>query len=305
MTKKRPAAKKGAEKSAHKHWASAKAKKGKGKKHIFRGMWKGSISFGLVNIPISLASAQEAEKIHFRLLDKKDKSPVGYKNINKRTGQEIQRSEIVKGYEAEKGEFVIMTDADFKKANVKATSTIEIEDFVGLDDLDPLLFEKPYYVVPREGGEKGYVLLREVLARTEKVAIAKIVLHTVQRLTAIMVRDDYLILEILRFADEIKEVHEVDFLDESVKKTRVSEREIAVATQLVEGMTSPWDSEKYRNTYREDLMKLIRLKMKKGTVSVEDIPHDEIEETETNVVDLTALLKKSLGAAKKPKKGSA
>lgn len=290
--------------------AATKAKKrwrkpSKEKKTAYRGMWKGSISFGLVNIPISLVSAEEAEKIHFRLLDKKDNAPVGYKNINKRTGREIQRSQIVKGYEAEKGEFVIMTDADFKKANVRATSTIDIEDFVGIDDIDPLLFERPYYIVPREGGEKGYVLLREVLKRTEKSAIAKVVLHTVQRLTSIMVRGDYLILEILRFADEVKEVDEVDFLDDDVKNTKVSEREVAVATQLVEGMTSPWNSDKYRNTYREDLMKLIKAKMKKGTTSVEDISHDQIEETETNVVDLTELLKKSLGTTKKSKKGTA
>lgn len=267
-----------------------------------RSLWKGSISFGLVNVPVVLVSAQQAEKIHFRLLDKRDHSPVGYKNINKRTGDDIRRENIVKAFELEKNEYVIMSDADFKKANVKATSTIDIEDFVFLDEVDPLLFERPYYILPQKGGEKGYVLLREVLSRTKKAAIAKIVLHTVQRLAAILVKGDYLILEILRFADEIKEVDEVDFLDPSVNNARVSEREINVATQLVDGMSNDWSPKKYRNTYREDLMKLIKAKSKRGgAVAVAEVPTDSADESSSNVVDLTALLKKSLDVTKKPK----
>jgi DNA end-binding protein Ku len=268
-----------------------------------RGLWKGSIAFGLVNIPILLESAQQEEKIHFRLLDKRDHSPVGYKQINKKTEEEISHKDIVKGYEYEKGEYVLMSDADFKKANPKATKTIDIEDFVALKDVDPLLFDRPYYVIPQKGGEKGYVLLREVLEKTGKAAVAKIVLHTVQHLALLVAREDYIVLELLRFADEVKELHEVDYLDAGTKRTHVTQREIEVAEQLVQGMSSQWRPDKYQNTYRDDLMKLIKNKIKRGaTAEVEEVePAGDTEESAANVIDLTALLKKSLNASKKPR----
>lgn len=264
-----------------------------------KGVWNGSIAFGLVNIPVVLESAQQDEKIHFRLIDKRDHSPIGYKQINKATGKEVTRDAIVKGYEYEKGQYILMSEADFKKANVKATGLIDIEDFVDVHDIDPMLFEKPYYVLPRKGGEKGYVLLREVLKRTNRAAIAKIVLHTVQHLVTIMARGEYLILEILRFANEIKEIRETKLLDPVVEKLKVSEREISVAEQLVEGMTGKWNPDKYHNTYREDLMKLIKAKVRKGgTTEVEEVDKTGVPDTATNVIDLTSLLKKSLNAAK-------
>lgn len=269
-----------------------------------RGLWKGSIAFGLVNIPIVLESAVQEEKIHFRLIDKKNHSPIGYKQINKKTGREVKRQNIIKGYEHEKGKFVLLTEADFEKANVKATRLIEIEDFVELGEVDPMLFEKPYYVIPQKGGEKGYVLLRETLKRSKKAGIAKIVLHTVQRLVALVPRGDYIGLEILRFSDEVKELHEVDYLDPSIKKIKVSDREVAVAEQLVHGMSSAWNPDKYKNTYRDDLMKLIHKKIKGGgSTSIEEVdaPTEEVADT-GNVVDLTALLKKSLNAAGKAPK---
>lgn len=263
-----------------------------------RGVWKGAIAFGLVNIPIILESAEQEKRIHFRLIDKRDHSPIGYRQINKATGKEVRRDSIVKGYEYERGQFVLMGEGDFKKANVKATGVIEIEDFVNVNDVNPMLFEKPYYVVPNHGGEKGYVLLREVLARTEKAAIAKVVLHTVQHLVMIMPRESYLVLEILRFANEIKEITEVEYLDSAVKKMKVNEREIKIAEQLVEGMTGKWNPEKYHNTYRDDLMKLINAKVRRGaTATIEDVEKVEAPPA-TNVVDLTALLKKSLTATK-------
>ncbi len=268
-----------------------------------RGLWKGSIAFGLVNIPIILESAKQEDKIHFRMLDKRDNSPVGYRQINKNTQEEINRSDIIKGYEYKKGEYVLMSDADFKHANPKATSTIDIEDFVDIAEVDPMLYDKPYYVVPQKGGEKGYVLLREVLERKQKAAVAKVILHTVQHLALLMAREDYIVLELLRFADEIKEVHEADFLEDSTKQTKVSDREISVASQLVEGMSSEWSPQKYRNTYRDDLMKLIKNKIKRGTTAaIEEVKLAETDsDSQTNVIDLTALLKKSLGQASKGK----
>lgn len=269
-----------------------------------RGLWKGSLAFGLVNIPIYLESAEQEKKIHFHLIDKRDHAPVGYKQINKSTGHEITRASVVKGYEYEKGQYVLMGEADFKKANVKATSTIEIEDFVELQEINPMLFEKPYYVLPQKGGEKGYALLREVLERTQKAAVAKIVLHTVQHLVCLMVRGDYLILEILRFANEIIEQDEADFLEPQMRDVRISPKELAVAEQLVEGMTEKWKPEKYHNTYRDDLMKLIKAKIKRGaTAEVEKIePVEEAEDT-SNVIDLTALLKRSLSGTHRKSPG--
>ncbi len=265
-----------------------------------RGLWKGAIAFGLVNIPIYLESAIQQKKIRFNLIDKHDHSPIGYKQINKQTGKEVLRTSVVKGYEYEKGEFVLLNEADFKKANAKATNTVEIEDFVDVNEIDPMLFETPYYILPQKGGEKGYILLRDVLERTEKAAVAKIVLHTVQHLVCIMAREDYLILEILRFANEIIEIKEADFFENPIEDVRVSEREISVAEKLVEGMTSHWKPEKYHNTYHEDLMKQIQYKIKHGdTAQVERIKKPAEEEFLGNVIDLTALLKKSLDSRKK------
>lgn len=269
-----------------------------------RGLWKGSISFGLVNIPIYLESATQEKKISFHLIDKIDHAPVGYKQINKATGKEINKSSVVKGYEYEKGEFVLMTETDFKKANIKATNNIEIEDFVDLSEIDPMLFEKPYYVLPQTGGEKGYVLLREALKRTDKAAIAKIVLHTVQHLVCIMAREDYLILEIMRFANEVIEIKEARFIEDKIKKTHVSDKELSVAKQLVNGMTAKWNPQKYHDTYHDDLMKQINSKIKHGkTTTVEPVESAE-PETLTNIVDLTALLKKSLSASVHKKKSA-
>ncbi|HMN67569.1 MAG TPA: Ku protein [Bdellovibrionales bacterium] len=286
-------AKKNAKPDSHKHRFGAR-----------RGIWKGSISFGLVNIPVILESAEEDKKIRFRMLDKRDNAPVGYRQINKKTQEEISRKDIVKGYEYEKGEFVLMSESDFKKANVKATSTIAIEDFVELESVDPLLFEKPYYMIPQKGSEKGYVLLRDVLKKTEKAAIATIVMHTVQHLVALIAREDYIVLEILRFANQVKELHEIDFLDNTaMRSAKISPRELAVAEQLVEGMSSDWKPDKYKDTYRDDLMKLIKNKVRRGaTAEVEEVETAAGDEDVSNVIDLTALLKKSLGGTARAKR---
>lgn len=258
-----------------------------------RGLWRGSIAFGLVNIPVTLESAQQEQKIRFHLLDKRDNGPIGYKQYNKKTGREIDRKNIIKAYECEKGQYVLLSDVDFEKANPKATRSIDIEDFISIDDIDPMLFDRPYYVVPQKGGEKSYALLREVLAKSGKAGIAKIVLHSLQHLAAIFVREDYIILELLRFADEVREISEVPRLED---KARISDRELDIAEQLVEGMTSKWDPSKYRDTYREDMMHLIEQKIKSGkTAEVDEVePAESNEEEISNVIDLTALLKKSL-----------
>ncbi|HWU42204.1 MAG TPA: Ku protein, partial [Bdellovibrio sp.] len=225
-------------------------------------IWKGSISFGLLNIPVSLQSADRSNEIHFSMLDKKDLGRIKYKKFNALTEKEVPYDRIVKGYEYEKNRFVMVNEADFKKANVKATQTIDIEDFVLLSEVDPLLFERPYYLAPQKGAEKGYYLLREALKKTKKVAIAKIVIRVKQHLVMLMPRDEYIVLEILRFAHEVKEADEVNYLKEVSKKTNYSPRELKMAEELIEGMTETWKPQKYKDTYYQDMMKVIQQKIK-------------------------------------------
>ena len=273
-----------------------------------RGLWTGSVSFGLLNIPVVIFSSKEEERLSFRMLDKRDTAPVGYKQINKATGREIDRKNIVKGYEYEKNKFVIVEKEDFEKANPRASQTIDIEDFVDLSDLDLLMFEKPYYLAPGKNGDKGYVLLYHVLKDTEKVAICKFVFHNKQHLAAIFPKGDYLILESLRFAHEVQDVATADFFDVAkFKKVKISPKELKMAKDLVHGMTSKWKHDQYKDTYQDDLLKLINQKIKTGKVE-EAEPIDDLRPT-TNDKDLLKLLEQSLKgtkphpAAAKAKKG--
>ena len=264
-----------------------------------RPLWSGSISFGLVNIPVSLFTTKEGDPIHFHMLDKKDYSRIGYKTYNKTTGKEISRDQIVKAFEYEPGQFVEITDKDMEKANPRATRTIDIEDFVDLAEVDTMLFEKPYYVVPSKGGEKGYLLLRRVMEQTDKVAIGRFVLRQKQKLVALMVHGDWLVLETLRYAREVLSTSEFGEVHDKLRDVKVSTKELQMAEELVGGMSSKWDPDKYHDTYYDDLMKMIRYKVKTGHA----IESTDLEETERasrgRVVDLMPLLKKSLDVAKK------
>ncbi|MBC7712140.1 MAG: Ku protein [Rhizobacter sp.] len=271
-----------------------------------RGIWSGAISFGLLNIPVAVMSAKEEERLSFKMLDKKNLAPIGYKQYNKATGKEVDRKDIEKAYEYGKDKFVLITQEDFLKANPKATKTIDIEDFVSIDEVDVLLFEKPYYLVPGKNGEKGYVLMRKILDETKKVAVAKFVLRSKQHLVAIMARGDYLILEMLRFAHEIQEVHEADFLDDfDLKKIKVSPKEMKAAKTLVDEMTAKWKPEQYKDTYQDELLKYIKKKIKSGDVEVSAEIEEDVEDTNTNVIDLLPFLQKGLKAGGAHKKAVA
>ena len=259
------------------------------------GIWKGSISFGLLNIPVTLKSADEAKEIHFSMLEAKTLSPIHMKRVNNK-GKEVKWNNLTKGYQYKPGKFVVMDEKDFKAANVKATQEIDIEDFVSIDDIDPMLFEKPYYLVPQKAGMKGYFLLREALSKTGKVAIAKIVIRVRQRLVAIMAKGDYLVLEILRFAHEVKEIHEVDYLSGVETHPKLNPRELKMAMALVDGMTAKWEPDKYKDTYYNDLMKRIKAKIKNGPAKVleDEEPEEKAAPSTSRVIDLMPLLKKSL-----------
>lgn len=264
-------------------------------------IWNGALSFGLLNIPVRLLKAEQEKNYHFSMLDEKDLSPIKYKKINAKTGKEVPYERIVKGYEFKKNEYVVMTDKDFKAANVEATGTIDIENFVDLHEIDFMFLEKPYYLVPEKNGEKGYFLLSEAMKKSKKAAIAKIVMRNKQHLAMIMVRGDYLVLEIMRFAHEVLEADEVGYFD-SFKKMKYSPKELSMAVDLINGMTEKWQPEHYKDTYYNDLKKIIDRKIKGGKGKViEEIELPKPAEA-TNVLDLMPLLKKSLETKKKTSK---
>ncbi len=221
-----------------------------------RAIWKGSISFGLVNIPIALYPATRKEELKFRLLRKKDLSPVNYKRVAAKDGKEVPWDEIVKGYEYEKGKFVVLGEKDFQRVDLEATQTVDIQDFVDLDEIDPMYFYKPYYLEPQKGGDKAYTLLREALADGKKVGIAKVIIKTRQYLAGVKALKHALVLELMHFAEELADAEKLHV----PKKAEVGKREKEMAEALVKSMTSKWDPAKYKDDYRDALMRSSRRK---------------------------------------------
>jgi DNA end-binding protein Ku len=264
-----------------------------------RAIWKGSISFGLVNIPIALYPATRKEELKFRLLRKKDLSPVSYKRVAQKDGKEVPWDEIVKGYEYEKGKFVVLSEKDFQRVDLEATQTVDIKDFVDLDEIDPMYFYKPYYLEPQKGGDKAYTLLREALADGKKVGIAKVVIKTRQYLAGVKALKHALVLELMHFAEELSDAEKLNV----PKKTEVGKREKEMAEALVNSMTSKWDPEKYKDDYKDALMEVIEEKVESGGEEIEEKPKEK--RPSTKVIDLVAVLQESLkaqggGAKKKP-----
>lgn len=263
-----------------------------------RAIWKGSISFGLVNIPVGLYAAETRNDISFKMLDKKTMSPIHYKRVSEESGKEVPWNETVRGYEFESGQYVVLSDADLKGAAPEATQTIDIVDFVDLEEISPLYFDKPYYLGPDKKGSKAYALLRETLRRTGKVGIAKVVIRTREYLAAVVARGDVLTLELMRYAHELRDPSE---LDVPAGKQGVSDREIDMAERLVEGMVSAWDPEKYKDSYRDDLMKMIEKRVEAGQLEKSPEPAAKAEKApRSNVIDLMALLKQSVEEGGKP-----
>ena len=266
-----------------------------------RAIWKGSITFGLVNIPVGLYSAEQREEVAFHLLDRRNMARVRYKRVNEKSNKEVPWDETVRGYEYEDGKYVVLTDQDLRRASPEKTQTVDILDFVDLEDIDPRFFDKPYYLAPDKRGAKSYALLRETLRRTRKAGIASVVIRTKQYLAAMTVHEEVLVLEILRYGHELRDW---DNLDLPKGKEGVSERELEMAERLVEGMVSKWDPDRYKDTYVNDMMTLIKQRIKSG--KTEEIDETPVERPEgAKVLDLMALLKQSVedggkGASKRP-----
>lgn len=268
-----------------------------------RSIWKGSISFGLVNIPVSLYPATHREELKFQLLRSTDLSPINYKRVAEVDGKEVPWEQIVKGYQYEKGKYVVLKDDDFKRVDIEATQTVDIIDFVQLDEVDPMYFNKPYYLEPARGGGNAYSLLRDVLKETGKAGIAKVVIKTRQHLAAVKPMKDVLVLEIMHFVDELTDSTELK-IPADAKKTGPKELEMAKA--LVEQMTDKWDPKRYTDDYSSALMKLIDEKIENGGKLAP--PRPEKEKKSGKVIDLLSVLQRSLeqtSSAKKETKRSA
>jgi DNA end-binding protein Ku len=264
-----------------------------------RAIWKGSISFGLVNIPIALYPATRREELKFRLLRKSDLSPVNYKRVAQKDGKAVSWEQIVKGYEYEKGKYVVLKDEDFERVDLEATQTVDIQDFVDQEEIDPMFFYKPYYLEPQKGGDKAYALLRDALKDSGKVGIAKVVIKTRQYLAGVKPEDGALVLELMHFADELADPEKLHV----PKKTEVGKRERNMAKSLIDSMSSKWNPEKYKDDYREALMEVIEEKVEAGGKEIEEKPKKAPKPTK--VIDLVSVLQKSLDQTGAKKKATA
>ncbi|HEX8078029.1 MAG TPA: Ku protein [Chthoniobacterales bacterium] len=264
-----------------------------------RAIWKGSISFGLVYIPIAVYPATREEKLSFRQLRATDLSPIRYKKVAEADQKEVSADQIVKGFEYERGHFVIMKEEDFAKVRIESTHSIDITDFVDLSQVDPKFFYKPYFLEPQKGGEKAYALLHKALAGTGKIGIAKVVISNREYLASVKPDGLFLVLDLMHFASEILTPEELN----NGSGTAITDKELKMAQSLVESMSTPWEPEKYRDEYRTAMMEVIEQKAQHKEVAKKPAPAMRT----TNVVDLVKVLQESLNRNQslKPKRNGA
>jgi len=259
-----------------------------------RAMWKGAIAFGLVNIPVELYSATRDHRPKFRLLHAKDESPVHYERVCQSEGKPVGWEDLVKGYEYEKGQFVVLSKDDFKTAALEKTKTVDILDFVDPKEVDERYFETPYYLQPGKGADRAYALIREAIRDSGKIGIAKIILRDAQHLAALEAIEDALVLTMMRFADELADMSEFRF----PKAGDIRPAELKMAKQLVDSLSAKWEPEKYTDEYRDNLMRVIKGKLKGKTPRLKERETPQ----QAEVIDLMARLRASLeGTAKKGK----
>jgi DNA end-binding protein Ku len=259
-----------------------------------RSLWHGAISFGLIYVPVDLYSASKDNTLPLHMLDSRDFSPVGYHRVNKSTGKEVDWAHIVKGYEYQKGRYVALSDADFKHANVKASETIEIVNFTDRAQIPSMYFDTPYYLVPRKGGEKVHALLRKALRETDKVAVATFVMRGRQHLCVVAPQGESLMLLTLRFAGELLPPVSAKTAGASGKSAAVSAAELAMAKQLVQGMSGKFEPARFKDSYRADLLRRVNDKIKKHQIHSLEVEKTPDERPKAQVIDLMEALKSSL-----------
>jgi DNA end-binding protein Ku len=264
-----------------------------------RSLWKGAISFGLVHIPVEMYPAVGEKSLDLTMLDRRDFSPVGFKRYNKGNNKEVGWDDIVKGYEYTDGEYVVLSEEDLRRANPEATQTIDILAFVDAEQVPLLYYDQPYYLAPGKGGDKVYALLRETLRKTGKIGIANVVIRVKQHLAALVCVGDVIVMNTLRYSDEIRSSDELKIPSSTSKTATISDKELKMAMALVEGMSEDWKPDEYHDTYREDILALVEKKVKaKQTKTITMPDKEKAPEKSGNVIDLVSLLQQSLG--KKP-----
>jgi DNA end-binding protein Ku len=262
-------------------------------------IWKGAISFGLVHVPVQLYPATQSEKVGFNLLDKRSIDPIGYRQINKRTGKEVTRENIVRGFEYEKDKYVVLSDDEIRSANPESTQTVDILAFVEAPEISFLYLDTPYFLAPDRKGEKVYALLREALKASGKIGVANVVLHNKQHLAALVPVGSVLALNTLRWADEVRDYNELKLPSEDPKKAGVTARELDMAKKLIDDMSDSWDPSAYHDTFRDDIMTLVDRKIRAGkTEEITDVETPRESRQSAEILDLSDLLKRSLGRGK-------
>lgn len=263
-----------------------------------RTLWKGAITFGLVHIPVGLHTASVEQGIDFDWLDKRSMDPVGYRRINKRTGREIDKDNIVKGFEYEDGKYVVISPEEIEAVYPRTTQTIEIQRFIDAQELPFLYLERPYYVAPINKGQKVYALLREVLLKTGKLGLAKVVIATKQHLAVLVPSGRAMVLNLLRWGDEVKTLEGLDLPAAGVKGANVRAAEMKMAEQLVDSMSGKWKPEDFKDEFKSAVMKIVQKKVKAGDTETVIEPEEDAPEDSSNVIDLTELLQRSLKGGK-------
>lgn len=263
-----------------------------------RSLWKGAISFGLVHVPIALYSATDESDLNFKMIDKRTMDPVGYKRVNKKSGKEVPAADIVKGIEWENGQFVLLTPEEIAAAYPQTTQTIEIESFIPISEIPFVYLEKPYYTAPINKGAKVYALLREALAESGMVGVAKVVITNKQHLALLMPCGPALILNLLRWGGEIRSWQALELPPQGAKEAGIREPELKMAKALIQDMATHWSADRFRDTFHEQLMKLVEDKAGAGHLEQVEKLTGEAAKTGSNVVDLTELLMRSLKSSK-------
>ncbi|NLD67936.1 MAG: Ku protein [Limnobacter sp.] len=270
-----------------------------------RALWKGAINFGLVHIPVSLHAASEDSGIDFDWLDRRSLDPVGYKRINKRTGREIDRKHIVKGVAYEKDKYVVLEDDEIAEAFPKSTQSIDIETFVEASEIPFVYLERPYYLAPNGNSKKVYALLRETLLDTGRIGLARVVIHTRQHLAALVPSGPALVLNLLRWGDEVRSFEGLDLPPEGTKAAGLSQKELSMAAKLVEDMSTKFEPAEYRDSFADRIMELVERKAKAGDAErVQPVEEAPAEGRGAEIIDLTELLQRSLAGGKAGSSGS-
>ena len=259
-----------------------------------RSVWKGYIGLGLVNIPVTLFTAEKKLDLHFKMIDSRNKARIRYIKVNEETGEEVPWDDVVKGYENEDHDYVLLTQKEIKEISTEYSKTININNFVNKESLNFMIFERPYYLVPDKGGEKGYIILRDTLKNTKKVGIAKVILHGREHLVALIPYENAILLNLLRYVQELRKPDEFALPEKSDKRYQISEKEMQIAQQLVNSMTVKWNHKEYKDEFRLALQKWIDEKAKKQAVEQKTSAKKKTPAKSSNVVDFMGLLKKSL-----------